>query len=59
MGKVCGAGDHDRAGQVQRVDLDVLAGLRSLDDLARAEVHHDVTGMSRVFSWGRLACGVT
>ena len=42
MGEVCGAGgDHD-PGQVEGVDLDVLAGLRGLDDLAAAEVHHDV-----------------
>ena len=30
-----------------RVDLDVLAGLGGLDDLAAAEVHHDVAGVGR------------
>lgn len=46
-GKACGAGGHDGAGQLQRVDLDVLAGLRSLDDLASAQVHDDVTRVLR------------
>jgi len=31
--------------QVERVDLGVLAGLRGLDDLAAAQVHHYVTGV--------------
>src|ERR1017187_328017 len=39
------AGRDDDAGQVGRVDLHVLAGLRCLDDLAAAEVHHDVAGI--------------
>lgn len=44
-GKVSGAGDDNDAGQVQWVDLDVLTGLGRLDDLAAAEVHHDVAGV--------------
>ena len=47
MGKVCGTGGDDDPGQVQRVDLHVLAGLRGLDDLAAAEVHHDVARVGR------------
>src|SRR5215469_14051769 len=43
--QVCRAGgDHD-PGEAERVDLDVLAPLRGLDDLAAAEVHHDVAGV--------------
>src|SRR5438552_1424660 len=44
MGQVCRTGGHVDPGQVEGVDLDVLAGLGGLDDLAAAEVHHDVAG---------------
>src|ERR1039457_210577 len=43
VGKVCRARGDDDSGQVEGVDLDVFAGLRGLDDLSAAEVHHDVT----------------
>ena len=46
-GKISGSGGDDDPGQIQRVDLHVLAGLRGLDDLAAAEVHHDVARVGR------------
>src|SRR5215472_14983371 len=46
-GQVGGASGDDDAGQVDGVDLDVLAALGRLDDLAAAEVHHDVAGIGR------------
>src|ERR1039457_3645717 len=42
VGKVCRARGDDDSAQVEGVDLDVFAGLRGLDDLPAAEVHHDV-----------------
>ena len=46
-GKISGSGGDDDPGQIQRVNLHVLAGLRGLDDLAAAEVHHDVARVGR------------
>lgn len=48
MSKVCGTGgDDDGPGQVEGVDLNVLTRLRGLNDLAAAQVHHDVVEIGR------------
>src|ERR1039457_3309563 len=46
VGKVGRARGDDDPGKVQGVDLDVFTGLRGLDDLSAAEVHHDVAGVA-------------